>query len=128
MKKNFLLSTIMLFVGLFPISTNTMRASIPDDDNPVTEKDKHHGDEGTSARVQTSLNYNSGILTVTFLDDIEDVSIVIYKNTAMVEYEEEGDVYTYDSFLFNLSTHGSGTYLVVIKSDDMIIYTNTQEF
>ena len=46
MKKNFLLSTIMLFVGLFPISTNTMRASIPDDDNPVTEKDKHHGDEG----------------------------------------------------------------------------------
>ncbi len=127
MKKKNILMALTLLLGILSSPVNATMASIPDDDNPVTEKDKHHGNEGSLSRVHTSLNENTGLFTITFLEDVEDVSVVVYRNLSVVECEEEGDVYAGDNILLNLSSYGGGCFLIVIKSGDMIIYTDPIE-
>ena len=128
MKRKMYYVTMILSVGLMLFSTNTLKATIPDDDDPVTEKEKHHGDDGYPTMIQSLMNYTTGSLTVTFLEDINDISILLYKDGTLVESEEEGDVFANDSFFFHLSSYGQGSYLVVVKSESMIIYTMTLEY
>ncbi len=129
MKREMYYVTMILTAGLLLFSTVTLaKGNIPDDDDPVTEKDKHHGEEDFPTMIQSFLNHTTGILTVTFWEDIDDISILIYKDGSLVEWEEEGDVYGSNSFFFDMSLSGQGSYLVVIKSENMIIYTMSHEY
>ncbi|MBP5276939.1 MAG: hypothetical protein J6Z18_00385 [Prevotella sp.] len=128
MKRKMYYVTMILTAGLLLFSTNTVKASLPDDDDPVTEKDKHHGDDGYPIMIQSLMNHTTGILTVTFLEGINDISILLYKDGTLVDSEEEGDVFANDSFFFILSSYGQGNYLVVVKSENTIIYTMSHNY
>ena len=116
---------LILTTSMLLSSTNTITAKTPDDTKPVTEKDKHHGDEGYPEPIQVTMDTTTGLLNVSFNTSLNDVTIALYKNGAFVCTEEEGDVFIDDCTWFNLSNYGKGSYLIVVSSENDIIFTDT---
>lgn len=116
---------LILTTGILLSSSNTLTAQTPDDNHPVTEKDKHHGDDGYPEPIQVNMDTASGMLNVTFNISLNDVTIKLYKNGSLVCSEEEGDVIIDDYTWFNLSNYGQGTFQIVISSENNIILTDS---
>ncbi len=116
---------LILTTSFLLSSTNMLTAKTLDNTNPVTEKDKHHRNEGAPEQIQIDMDTNTRLLNVTFHVSLNEVTITLYKNGSLVCTEEEGDIIINDFSCLNLSDYGEGSYLIVVSSEDNIILTDS---
>ena len=79
---------LILTTSMLLSSTNTITAKTPDDTNPVTEKDKHHGDEGYPEPIQVTMDTTTGLLNVSFNTSLNDVTIALYKEDIIAQSQK----------------------------------------
>ncbi|MBR1400825.1 MAG: hypothetical protein IJ604_11295 [Prevotella sp.] len=111
-------------IAASPIAATNNYDGVNDDDVP---KSNGNHNESPSEKVSSIYNSTSRILMVSFHEEMEDVTVLVYKDGMLVDTVYVGDVSCSDTNICNLWTFGAGSYTVYVTEGNFIEYYCTVE-
>lgn len=95
---------------------------------PPSAKGIHNGNKQTifsNVYILGEYNKNSCIVELTFMQDIDNVEVIIYKGDSVCEYDQEQNIKKEDFYNYLLAQYGVGQYTICVKVDGITVVEKT---